>query len=355
MGRQLSEAKTLLILSLRHLGDAVVLAGVVNALHANRSDLEIDILGRSDLQGVTERFCRIRDYIPADFLVFGHHKKNLGSVLGAVRKLLAVRRRKYDACLNLTGDVRENLIASMAGAAVTAAPLWPAGHPFRKHIRIANLPGMVSHPVPIQATSRSYYAAMEDFLRQAGGSHLCWPANEPDPVTDRQVIALHPGASHDSKRWSADKWKQLIRALRAHGYRLRLYGSRSEDAGLRREYAAEIADCGVEIVTGDIAAFITSLSGAALLVGMDSFAVHAAHALGIPSVVLHGPYDPSVMTPPSGIALSAGAMCPAFPCYKGKACSNAAARYICVRGIEVTEVAIAVRAICERVRPGVHQ
>lgn len=353
MGQQLSEAKTLLILSLRHLGDAVVLAGVVNALRANRCDIEIDILGRRDLQAVTERFCRIREYLPVDFPVFGHHQKTFASVIDALRKLVAVRGRKYDACLNLTGDLRENLIGWMTGARVTAAPSWPAGHPFRKHVRTMTLPGIISDPVPIAPSARSYYAAMEDFVRQAGASPLCWPQSQARPVADRRVIALHPGASHDSKRWSEEKWKQLMRTLSAEGYPLRLYGARSEETQLRREYAAEIADCGVEIVTGDIAAFIASLSGSALLVGMDSFAVHAAHAQGIPTVVLHGPYDPSVMTPPSGVAISAGALCPAFPCYKGKACGNTAAKYICVRGIEVAEVAGAIAAICERSGSGV--
>lgn len=352
MGLQLSEARTFLILSLRHLGDAVVLAGVVNGLRANRNDVEIDILGRRDLQAVTEQFCRIRNYIPVEFPFFGHHKKTVVSTLDAVRTVRALRSRKYDACLNLTGDVRENFVAWTTGAGVTAAPVWPKGHPFRRHIRMVPLPALLTDPIPIADSARGYYAGMESFVQQAGGARLCWPDIRLSAPMEGQVIALHPGASHDSKRWPTDKWKQLIRILTAEGYRMRLYGSRNEDTALRREYSAEIADCGVEVTTGEIPDFLASLSGAALLVGMDSFSVHAAHSLGTPAVVLHGPYDPSVMTPPSGVPLSAGNLCPNFPCYKGWACNNAAAKYVCVKGIEVADVAAAVRAIRERLSAG---
>lgn len=352
MVRRLSGAKTFLVLSLRHLGDTVVAAGMVNALSAGFEDIVVDVLGRREMQSVTERFCRVREFIPIEIPVFGHHRKGPGALADAMRKIVALRARRYDVCLNLTGDVRENIIGWMTRARVNAGPSWPKSHPFRRHIRTADIPRVLTFPIPIDESARGYYDSMEDLARQMGATRLFWPENREGARESGQVIALHPGASHESKRWTVEKWKQLIRTLSAEGYHIRLYGSRGEYERLCNEYSEETADCGVDIVGGNISEFISSLSSAALLIGMDSFAVHAAHALGIPTVVLHGPYDPSVMTPPSGVPISAGALCPVFPCYRGKACSNATSKYVCVRGIDVADVRGAVEAVRERLHSG---
>jgi ADP-heptose:LPS heptosyltransferase len=159
---------------------------------------------------------------------------------------------------------------------------------------------------------------------------------------DCAVVGLHPGASHPSKQWTAGKWRELMRRLHAQGFQLKIYGSASEAGGLRHDFAAEIDAFAIEVITSGMAGFLESLITLDLLVCMDSFSSHAAHAVGLSTVVLHGPFDPVVMTPPSGIPLSAGSQCGMFPCYKGRSCANNKSQYICVQGIEVETVMRAV-------------
>lgn len=347
----LSKAKSCLILSLRHLGDAVVVSGFVNAVVADHGQLSVDILGRGDLESVTRAFCNFRQYVPIDFPCFGHHRRDPAAIRDAVRKIIALRARHYDVCINLTGDLRENLISGMLCAKEVIAPVWPEDHPFRRHIRTLSVPRLTTQSVSIPSSARGYYASIEHFARHLGLGGLRWPARPAGSGKEGKVVALHPGASHASKKWPPEKWRELIHILAAEGFCMRLYGSRSEEADLRSEYGSEIADYGVALFTGTISEFLDSLSDVAILVGMDSFSAHAAYAFGIRSVVLHGPYDPSVMTPPSGIPLSAGRLCNMFPCYNGRNCKNTAAPYVCVRGIETQEVAATVNAVLQQCYP----
>ncbi len=57
MQHNFQKSDTCLILSLRHLGDAVIVAGFANALSERYLGIAVDILARRDLRGVTEAFC----------------------------------------------------------------------------------------------------------------------------------------------------------------------------------------------------------------------------------------------------------------------------------------------------------
>jgi ADP-heptose:LPS heptosyltransferase len=343
MPRNFHESDACLILSLRHLGDAVIVAGFINALSERYRGITVDVLGLADLRGVTGAFCSIREYIPIELPVFRHHRKSLAAIRDAFRKIALLRNRRYDCCINLMGDMRENTIGSIVGARESISPTWSKTSPFRKHIRTAQLFGLAGQgSIPIEMAG--YYASIDSFAEQLGLPGLRWSQviHPTRARTDAPVVGLHPGASHLSKQWPVENWRELIRRLNGLGLTVKIYGSPSEADRLHHDFAAEINTFAIEVVTAGIPGFIESLVTLDLLVCMDSFSSHAAHAVGLPAVVLHGPFDPSVMTPPSGTPLSAGAMCGKFPCYKGQACANKRSEYICVRGIQVDAVLRAV-------------
>jgi ADP-heptose:LPS heptosyltransferase len=337
--RDLSQIKTCLILSLRHMGDAVIVAGFINALSERYPGMAIDVLGRRDLREVTEAFCSVREYIPVEFPVFGHHGKSLAEMRDALRKIALLRNRRYDACINLMGDLRENMIGNMVGAAKTISPAWPKTSPFRRHIRTAEF-FWPAGKASVSVSGAGYYASIDSFAEQLGLPGLRWPKTirPARAQSDIPVVGIHPGASQPGKQWPAENWRELIRRLDRSGSRLKIFGSPSEAARLHRDFSAEIELFSIEVVTAGMAGFLDALAALDLLVCMDSFSSHAAHAIGLRTIVLHGPFDPSVMTPPSGTPLSAGDMCALFPCCKGQSCANKTSKYICVRGIQVETV-----------------
>ena len=329
-----------LILLMRHLGDAVIAAGIMNALHTHNPTMTVDILGRREIRGVAASFGHFAEYIEIDVPLFGHHRRNLGAMWAAFQTMRRVRRRKYDYCINVIGDFRENLIGKLTGAKWNIAPVWGQGHLFKKKMTDTNASWFANYGIDIPSIYSNYYDSLEHFARQLGLQGLEWrgesrSAEEPNVV---RFIGLHPGASHASRRWPNDKWRLLARELNARGYRVKVLGSLSERDGLLGAFSEEIASGELEVSTVEMPELLSSLSKLNALIGMDSFSVHAAHALNIPTVVLNGSSDPTIMTPPGGAAVSAGHLCKHFPCYYDYPCVGTEGEYVCVRGIEVEPV-----------------
>jgi heptosyltransferase-3 len=333
-----------LVLSMRHLGDAVILSGMINSLEQRNPKMIVDVLGRAQLEEVTRKFCSVQEYFGLDVPFYGHHRRDYSAIRHAIRQIIKIRGRKYDCCINVMGDIRENFLGWLTNAKNVVAPGWLKKHPFHRHIRSWNFLSFANYQVPIPNTISGYYDSIAYFARQLDLPALSWSPSvlEKQKKNRAPVIALHPGASHASKQWSPEKWRGLINELQKKDCRLLLFGSSDEEEILRREFHDEIEQHHLECKIGGIGDFLNSLLSADVLVGMDSFSVHAAHALGIPTVVLHGPFDPKVMTPPSSIPLSAGHYCEHFPCYNGQSCRNIHNQYVCVRAIDVADVLNAV-------------
>lgn len=348
--RNLKHCKTCLILSMRHLGDAVITAGFINALKKYNQDIEIDVLGRAELKEVTGMFCKFREYLPISFPIYGHHKKGISELTSALRQIELIRKRKYSYCINLVGDVRENLIGKLSGAERSIAPIWSKKNLFSHHIRTFGAPLFIDYGVEIPEDRQNIYSSIGYFCQYLGLDRMEWATQQVSGRSTRcpSVVAIHPGASQKSKRWLPQKWQAVMRRLVASGANVILLGSPAEHDGLLKNFKSEIEEYGLDVITGSLPIVLETLSRADVLVGMDSFSVHAAQAFGVPTIVLHGPFNPMVMTPPGGTPLSAGHLCGQFPCHNKPSCIGTDKEYICVRGIEVDAV---VKAVEDRLSP----
>jgi ADP-heptose:LPS heptosyltransferase len=130
-----------------------------------------------------------------------------------------------------------------------------------------------------------------------GRLHLSAPAAG---RTDRYVV-IHPGAASPARRWPAERFAAVARALRGRGDRVLVTGSSSE-----RPLASRVARL-AGLPDDDVVAGATDLMGLARLVGGarevvsgDTGVAHLAAALRAPSVALFGPTDPALWGPPAG-------------------------------------------------------
>jgi hypothetical protein len=112
-------------------------------------------------------------------------------------------------------------------------------------------------------------------------------------------VVLHAGAKDPARRWPADRWAAVARALRADGHDVVLTGSAAERAG-----AVEIARAaGIPpgcVVAGrfDVLGTAGVVAGADLVISGDTGVAHLAAALSRPSVALFGPSSPARWGPP---------------------------------------------------------
>lgn len=117
------------------------------------------------------------------------------------------------------------------------------------------------------------------------------------------AVVLHPGAAYGSRRWPAERFGEVGRALTAAGSRVVVTGSAAE-YGLAKSVAdaaglAEEAVLAGKTTLPELAALV---AGAALVVCGDTGVGHLATAYGTPSVVLFGPVSPAQWGPPPDTA-----------------------------------------------------
>ncbi|MET7864947.1 glycosyltransferase family 9 protein [Micromonospora taraxaci] len=120
------------------------------------------------------------------------------------------------------------------------------------------------------------------------------PAGLPTGVT-----VLHPGSKVPAKRWPAERFAALARALTDQGHRVLLTGSADERALAAR--VAEAAGLGSDAVLAgrtDLGTLAALVADARLVVSGDTGVAHLATGYGTASVVLFGPVPPARWGPP---------------------------------------------------------
>ncbi|MEU8420592.1 glycosyltransferase family 9 protein [Micromonospora sp. NPDC048835] len=139
---------------------------------------------------------------------------------------------------------------------------------------------------------------------------LSWydiPADRADLALRRPASAglpggatlLHPGSKIPAKRWPAERFAALARALTDQGHRVLLTGSADERALAAR--VAEAAGLSADAVLAgrtDLGALAALVADARLVVSGDTGVAHLATGYGTPSVVLFGPVPPAQWGPP---------------------------------------------------------
>lgn len=99
---------------------------------------------------------------------------------------------------------------------------------------------------------------------------------------ERQVIAIHPGASNPNRRWAYARYKSLADSLINAGYAIMWLGT-SEELGYSHEYAIKVSDN-----SEDLGHQFHALSTCKYFIGNDSGFAHLAGCLEIPGLVILG-------------------------------------------------------------------
>ena len=121
--------------------------------------------------------------------------------------------------------------------------------------------------------------------------------------TGRPLIALHPGATKDYKKWPAGHYLELAILLIKKGYFPVFIGAGKTDSDATNGLMKSLADQGYQglaanlcgrLSLAELATFFTCVSAVA---GNDSGPFHLASAMGTHGVVIFGPSDSRIWKP----------------------------------------------------------
>lgn len=288
-----TDVQRILIILPSWVGDACMATPVLRHVAAQRPQARIVAFGRSNLRPLMDGLPWIHS-----FQAGGMRERN---ALGEIRR---IRAEHFDAVLLLPNSFRSGLFARLAGIPHRAGVDrdgrgWLLNHRFAadKSVRSAAAAyaslatwwtgaPLIDQRIELRITAEDRVAA-QDLLRE-----LPCTAN----AARRDLILLNPGANREDKRWPADRFACVGRALslaRPAGQSPRpiaVTGGPSEAV-----LCAEISEkcgafdlCARGVMLGSLKAV---LDRTALLITNDTGPRHLAAALNTPTIALFGPTD----------------------------------------------------------------
>ncbi len=205
-----------------------------------------------------------------------------------------VRSAHYDVAVDLQGAIRSAVLARWSGAPVvygaaepreSPASLWYTrraiacgAHVIEQNLSIVGAVSQREPTVPHVEFPHDVAAErrMEQRLRQEGFGAFA---------------ILNPGAGWGAKRWPAERYGHVARALARDGVRSILNCGPGEKAlALQAEAASEGAGKAMQC---SITELIAITRRARMFIGGDTGPMHLAAALQVPVVGIFGPTDPS--------------------------------------------------------------
>jgi heptosyltransferase II len=262
-----------------YLGDVVFAGPLTAAVERAWPGAELLFVARPPADEIASR-------LPGVKRVLCYDKRGADRGLrGARRVLRELRDFAPELWLSLHGSLRSGLLARAARPRRSIGPAeGPGSFFFAERVPLATL-GYAQRSVALAAAAGlsaepDLLLRLTDAERAAGRQRL----------GGATAVALIPGSEWETKRWPAPRFAELARLALARGRTPVLLGSPGEQ--LLCAQIAAMAPGALDLCGGPVGEALGVLSACEGAVGGDSGLVHAARALGIPTVALFGPTDP---------------------------------------------------------------
>ncbi len=308
----------ILVVKPSSLGDLIHTAPAVDYLSRLEPAPRISWIVRDSYVELVREFPGVEEVIPFPRALF-RASALLRRLPEAIRWIRGLRRG-FDAAADFQRLQRSGLMARLSGAKDRfgfrdarelawihynhrLSPPADSAHEVDRHLALAcavrdflTERGLARLPPSTPADAREWLATWRLEVPQAYADFGARALGEGPPA-----VALCPSGRWDSKRWPAERWAALARALWEGEPRLRpiLVCGPSERAEAER--IAALVGNGVPLAAwvGRTGFWETAslLSRASAVVGVDSFPLHLAWALGVPTVGLFGPSTPARIGP----------------------------------------------------------
>ncbi|WP_431973643.1 glycosyltransferase family 9 protein [Micromonospora haikouensis] len=284
LGERVPDVARIAVLRANALGDFIFILPALEALRAAYPEAEIVLLGAPwhaqlwrDRPGPVDRVLVVPPAPGIREPGAGEPETSMGDFLAAARA------ERFDLALQLHGGGgNSNPIVGGLGARVTAGLRAEDAPPLDRWIRYVyyqhevlrylEVVGLVGAPpagiVPVLAVTDADRAEADAVLGPPG----------------RPRVALHPGATDTRRRWPAERFAEVTRALAGDGYEVLVTGTPAERDVVDRVVAA--AGVPVRPLVGalGLGGLAACYAGCALVVSNDTGPLHLAAAVGTPTV-----------------------------------------------------------------------
>jgi heptosyltransferase-2 len=324
--------RRVLVVQTAYLGDTVFTSALVDALSRRFPGAEIDLC-------VSPRGRDVARAIPGAGHVHVYDKRGAERGLSGLRRVAArLATRQYGLAVLPHRSLRTALLARTAR--------------IRERVGFAGGAASIFYTARVRTAAPGFVGQEADLARALGaepGEMRLVPRPEClaavrvalGPALGEKFAAICLGSEWETKIWPASRVAALARLLAARGLRPVLLGGPRE-----KEMARQVGAAGgcVDTTGNPIGEALAILSLAALAVGGDTGLVHAARALGVPTVAVFGPTPSDVHAfGPRERAVSLSLGCSPCSAHGGHKCPLGHHR--CLRDLDAERVAVACQEV----------
>ncbi|NQT12266.1 MAG: glycosyltransferase family 9 protein [Planctomycetes bacterium] len=354
------DPRTILLIQLDHLGDAILSTVMFPALRERYPKASIEVLtspsGREVFEAADQinrvHVCRVNRLARTG---------RVGWIFSMLWWGLRLRRRRVDLGIDVRGEFPHALILWLCGARrrlgwtsggggflLTDSPRFVADRP-EVESRLALLEEL---GIRVDATAAGPRPAFRPSGEARGRVAARLAELRGESPSDGPRIVMHVGAGTQAKQWPVEHWRELVgRVILRLGARVVLVGEGDDRAVataiLGRRPWPGVADWTGRLGLMELAAL---LEEANLFVGADSGPAHLAAAVGAPVVVLFSGTNTPRQWQPRGEAvcvLRRPVAC--SPCHRRRCPRH---EHPCMRELTPEQVVEAVEKTCRRVGGG---
>lgn len=214
------------------------------------------------------------------------------AVLHDIRRVRReLREARYDVCIDLQGAVRSAMLGKWAHPQRLIGEEqpreWAARYFFDEPVPTRGVHVIEQALEVTNAAVREQLPLVQPWLPRSEEAEEYRGRH----VAGRPFVILNPGAGWGAKRWPAERYGEVARALSARGFAVVINAGPGEE-GLAQEVHA--ASGGIAItLTPSLDELIALTRRASLVIAGDTGPLHLASALSVPVVGIFGPTDPA--------------------------------------------------------------
>lgn len=296
--KEIGAPRRILLSNLAHLGDVVIATSVLPALKKAYPEAEIGFLIGSWARPV------LQEHPLVDYIHRVDHWKISRAPVPLWRKIVRYYRTSHTALREIKA-LRYDIAIDLYYYFPNSIPLlWQARIPVRIGYISGGFGRLLTHPLEWQ--NRKQPVAQYHFdllsLLSIPRENPALPALSALPSTSSCIVCC-AGPPRSLKAWDPIKWQELIGRLVDEGHQIIFTGQGLEE----REHADSLhpPHPNLRNLCDQLSwqEFVSLISGAQLLISIDSVAAHIASGFQIPSIVFFcGISDPAHWCPPNAVA-----------------------------------------------------
>jgi lipopolysaccharide heptosyltransferase II len=290
---RLKEAKKILVINLRYIGDTVWMYPFMRNLKLNIPEGEITAMVNEG----GDVFLKLLPEVSEVITVPRKEIKGRFGIIRFIRFLIEIRRKKFDTVFILSSSDRPTIIGFASGAKKRIG--FEGDGWWRKYLLTERLKWDRWDAETKPHVIEYYLQALIDSGLRIYDSRLTIdvPESAIKGITerfgilkrrDKKTIIVHPGARTEQRQWGAEKFAAVINAV-GGDYRIFLIGG-PQEGGVVQQVLKKLNRT-PDIVCNELSLleFAALCKFADLFVGNDSSPIHIAAATGLYVVGIYGP------------------------------------------------------------------